>query len=147
MLWTAWERGCMKEERRKYLQAQRQCVPTLIKTMFLASVTPPSSPHSPQHLLTAAIYSHTPKLGLTIATCNPPLFKNPTLSSHHMLLRASPGGRDAERKAACMPCILARPRLSPSTQRNLRGRQTGALYASLHLWGGGHGRLRGCKRL
>ena len=66
--------------------------------------------------------------------------RNPTSDlafSHHMLL----GGLGWEKSH----CILGRPAsVSRHTEEPQRG-WTGALYASPRLWGGGHGRLRGCK--
>lgn len=125
--------------------------PLPIKTMFLASVTP-TGPHSPQHLLTTAIHTHTqqqvqtstPRLHAIFQTSTVP---NPT-SDHVLAPYVVEGYRVGGEKSHLYALHLREACVChPPYRRNLRGRQTGALCASLRLRGGGHGRLRGCKRL
>lgn len=113
--------------------------PLPIKTMFLASVTP-SGPHSPQHLLTTAIHTHSavsPNQHTT-ATCEAPApLRIPlqSMSSHHMLSRGLVGGsREAERKATCTLCISGRPASVTRHTQEPERTQTGALSACLGWW-------------
>lgn len=126
--------------------------PLPIKTMFLASVTPlcpsqstASADHSDTHTYTAVSTNQH-----TTPTCNAPtLFEIllQTISSHHMSSRGLGGDERPQRKATCTLCILGRPASFTYHTEEPQRKRTGAPCASLCLWGGGHGRLRGCKRL
>lgn len=86
----------------------------------------------------------------TSDTCNAPaLLENPT--SDHVLTpyvaRGFRGRWKAERKATCTLRILGRSASVTHYTEEPQRERTGAPGASPRLWGGGHRRLRGCKRL
>lgn len=120
-----------------------------IQTMLLSPVTP-SGPHSPQHLLTTAIHTHTHTY--TAVKSEPAQHRYMHCSKSNFRLCPHTiccqgfffffGG--GERKATCMLYILGRPASVTRHTEEPQRERTGAPCASLRLWGGGHRRLRGC---
>lgn len=147
MTWESKGRWCMTGDKSASTPATP---PRPIQTMSLASVTH-SGPHSPHHLLTTAIHTAVSPNQHTTATCNAPArfeILLQTMSSRHMLSRGL-RGRGVMRGWEKSHLYARHLREACVCHPPYRGTSEGTDRCSmrLRLWGGGHGRLRGCKRL